>query len=301
MRTQFIDNITNLAKHDKNVIFITGDLGYGVIEKFSDSYPKQFLNSGVAEQTMIGIAAGLATENKKVFVYSIANFPTLRCLEQIRNDLCYHNLPVTIVSVGAGLSYSKLGYTHHAIEDISIMRSLPKLTIYSPATSLELEVSMQEIYSANVPNYLRLGQICKWSSPEFPVEISGSITFQSTGTDALILTTSSMLDECQLLGENLRKEGRHVTVASAFKLKPFFIVPEFVSKFTLIVTIEEHSINGGLGSILNDYIIKNNLKTTVINIGLGEDIASTFGDLNYLREIYGIDALSLIRKLKDKI
>jgi transketolase len=132
MRNAFIQGLSKLAENDKNIMLLTGDLGYGIFEDFEKKFPNQFLNCGVAEQNMIGVAAGLASEGKRVFVYSIANFPTFRCLEQIRNDICYHGLPVTIVSIGSGFSYGTLGYSHYAIEDIAIMRCLPGLRIFSP-------------------------------------------------------------------------------------------------------------------------------------------------------------------------
>lgn len=301
MRDEFVNALFELAKNDSNIFLITGDLGYGVLDKFCDAYPKQFLNVGVSEQSMIGVAAGLASEGHKVFVYSIANFPTLRCLEQIRNDLCYHNFPVTIVSVGAGLSYSKLGYTHHGIEDIGVMRSLPNLNIFSPGSVLELKKVLEDIYLTTNPSYLRLGHSSTWSDVTFPLQVEGSLAYQLTGTDALIVTTSSMLEEGQLLRARLKEAGRNVSLASAFRLKPFIADLNFIRRFKIIVTVEEHSINGGLGSILNDFVMRNELPNKVINFGILEEIASTFGDINHMREAYRIDSLNLFTRLKNFI
>ena len=132
MRNVFIDELILAAKKNKNLILVVNDLGFNVVEKFARQFPKQFYNAGVAEQNMMGIAAGLALEGKHVFVYSIGNFPTFRCAEQIRNDVDYHNLPVTIVNVGAGLSYGNLGYTHHSLQDYGLMRLFPNMLIASP-------------------------------------------------------------------------------------------------------------------------------------------------------------------------
>src|ERR1043165_2424780 len=133
MRTAFINELVLLARTNPKIFLVVGDLGFSVVEPFAKEFPDRFLNAGVAEQNMTGVAAGLASEGYHVFTYSIGNFPTLRCLEQIRNDVCYHELPVTVVAVGGGLAYGNLGYSHHAVQDLAVMRSLPRLTILAPA------------------------------------------------------------------------------------------------------------------------------------------------------------------------
>ena len=158
MRDAFLRSLITLAETDDRVALLTGDLGFGVVEKFGTKFPDRFWNCGVAEQSMIGIAAGLAKSGMRPFVYSIANFPTFRCLEQIRNDICYHNLPVTIVSVGAGLGYGTLGYTHHGIEDIAALRSLPNISIYSPSDPIDVANVVTRISQNPAPTYLRLGK-----------------------------------------------------------------------------------------------------------------------------------------------
>ena len=156
MRTSFIKQLELICEKDKDVMLLTGDLGYGNFDNFSKKFPKQFLNVGVAEQNMIMIAAGLALEGKKVFAYSIANFPTLRCLEQIRNDICYHDLNVTIVGMGGGFSYGQLGMTHHATEDLGVMRSIPNMVVTAPATKRETVDILKSLYKLKSPSYLRL-------------------------------------------------------------------------------------------------------------------------------------------------
>ena len=137
MRTSFIDTLCQVAENDRRVWLVTGDLGYSVLEKFSSKFPERYLNAGVAEQNMVGVAAGLAMTGKVVFVYSIANFPTLRCLEQVRNDVCYHKLSVKIVAVGCGLAYGGHGYTHHGVEDLGVMSLLPHMTVIAPGDPVE--------------------------------------------------------------------------------------------------------------------------------------------------------------------
>jgi transketolase len=153
-----VDALSAVAAVDSRPFLITGDLGYSVLERFRDKYPERFLNAGVAEQNMTGIAAGLALAGYHPFTYSIANFPTLRCLEQIRNDICYHNLPVCIVAVGGGVAYGAAGYSHHAVEDLAIMRALDGLTVLAPADPIEAECAVAAIMAAGRPTYLRLGK-----------------------------------------------------------------------------------------------------------------------------------------------
>ena len=156
MRDAFISELLVQAKSNPEIILITGDLGFGVLDVFSETLPQQFINCGVAEQNMAAIAAGLALSGRKVFTYSIGNFPTLRCLEQIRNDICYHKLDVTIVSIGAGFSYGQLGMSHFATEDLAIMSALPNMSIIVPANSDETECLLRESISTNTPKFFRL-------------------------------------------------------------------------------------------------------------------------------------------------
>lgn len=158
MRDTFVKTLLAEAKVDPNVVLITGDLGFGVLEEFEKELPSQFINSGVAEQSMIGLASGIASTGKRVFVYSIGNFPTIRALEQIRNDVCYMNNPVVIVAVGSGYSYGSHGYTHHALEDIAAMRALPNMNVVSPADPVETEVLTRFLVKDRSPSYLRLGR-----------------------------------------------------------------------------------------------------------------------------------------------
>lgn len=156
MRDSFLKSLTLLAKEDANVMLLTADLGFGVFESFADSFPDQYLNVGVAEQNMTGIATGLALEGKTVFTYSIGNFPTLRCLEQIRNDACYHEVNVNIVSTGGGFSYGALGMSHHTTEDLSIMRALSGVTVIAPCNGWEAEHATVQVAKQPGVSYLRI-------------------------------------------------------------------------------------------------------------------------------------------------
>ena len=300
MRNTFIEKLINLAATDPNIMFLTGDLGFGVVENFENKFPRQFLNCGVAEQNMIGMAAGLASEGKKVFVYSIANFSTFRCLEQIRNDVCYHELPVTIVAIGSGFSYGSLGYTHQALEDISIMRSLPGLRILSPSDPLEVTECIDLIISDPKPTYLRLGkngESILTSEMDRNIE---TLNFYSKNKKCLIISTGSISGECKDAVKKLNDEFKNTFCFSTLtQLKPLTIKYEEIQDFEFIVTVEEHSVVGGLGSIINDFVISNNCKSNVLNIGTPDKIMHQIGSTNYLRNHYGIDSQSLFLKIKN--
>src|SRR2546423_4713749 len=189
MRNAFLDTLYELALNDDRIVFITGDLGFRVVEKFMENIPKQFLNAGVAEQNMTGIAAGMALSGKISFTYSIANFPTLRCLEQIRNDVCYHDANVKVVSVGGGFTYGAMGATHHAIEDLAVMRALPCLVVVAPGDPVEARAATRAIIAHSGPCYLRLGKagepVVHTSAIDFEL---GKAICMREGTDATLIS-----------------------------------------------------------------------------------------------------------------
>jgi transketolase len=278
MRNTFIDELVLQATSNERIALIVGDLGYSVVEPFAEKFPKRFINAGVAEQNMMGMAAGMASEGYHVFVYSIANFPTFRCLEQIRNDVCYHELPVTIVAIGSGFSYGSLGYTHQALEDISIMRSLPGLRILSPTDPNEVKECLDLIISDPKPTYLRLG---KNGENNLTSEMGSNIeklNFYNKNKKCLVITTGSISEECMTAVEKLNSEFENTFCFSTLtQLKPLTIEKEEIQNFEFIVTVEEHSVVGGLGSIINDFIISNNLKMNVLNIGCPDKIVHQIG------------------------
>ncbi|MFM1975793.1 MAG: hypothetical protein RL145_639, partial [Pseudomonadota bacterium] len=158
MRNAFIDELVSLAEKFDHIALMVGDLGWSVVEPFAERFPDRFINAGIAEQNMAGMAAGMASEGYHVFTYSIANFPTFRCAEQIRNDVDYHNLPVTTVSVGGGLAYGSLGYSHHAVQDYALMRTMPNMLIAAPGDPLEVRACLRYLVNHPQPSYLRIGK-----------------------------------------------------------------------------------------------------------------------------------------------
>ena len=253
MRAAFVRGLLQLAERDPRVWLLTGDLGFSVLEPFAQRFPERFVNVGVAEQNMIGVAAGLAHSGKVPFVYSIANFPTLRCYEQIRNDVCYHELGVRVVSVGAGVSYGTAGYTHHGVEDLAVMRALPNMTVVSPGDPLEAELLTLALGQHQGPAYLRLGkggEKAVHASPPAELELGKAVTVRA-GRDLTLIATGARLHAAVQAAEQLEQNDRlSVRVLSLHTIKPLdeAAVRAAATETRLVVTLEEHSVVGGLGS-----------------------------------------------------
>ena len=281
----------------------TGDLGFGVFDEFSRDFPDQFVNVGVAEQNMTTIACGLALENNKVFTYSIGNFSTLRCLEQIRNDICYHNTDVTVITVGAGFSYGQLGISHFATEDISILRSLPNISIFSPCDPWELENLLEQIKKISGPKYIRIDKSNANSDNNNDV-IIGVPRLCLNGSDAIIFTTGGIVGEAIEAAKILKNKNISLGVYSVHTLKP--IDSEYVlnkiKNVDNIFTLEEHTLLGGLGSIIAEIISDNNLSIKKFKrFGINDAFPYVVGDQKYLRNFHNLDAKSIASNIENII
>ena len=291
MRDAFVTKLTEVAAADPSVMLLVGDLGFGVVADFGQTYPTQFVNCGVAEQSMVGIAAGMAASGRRPFVYSIANFPTLRPLEQIRNDVCYHGLGVTIVSVGSGLAYGSLGYTHHAVEDISILRSLPGMRVYSPADAMECRAAVEEILADPSPAYLRLG---KNKEPlmhsEQPDLSTGAPLLIREGTDVTVLVAGPVVVQALEVAESLAADGLSVRVLTNPVIKPLNAdaVRTAAEGTCGIVTLEEHTIMGGFGSAVLEAFAVRGWRTPILPLGLDDAATHIIGGQEWLRERAGL-------------
>lgn len=274
-------------------MLVVGDLGYGVVDEFATVMPEQFVNAGVAEQNMIGIAAGLAACGRRVFVYSIANFATLRCLEQIRNDLCYHKLDVTIVSVGAGVAYGTHGYTHHAVEDVAALRSLPGLRILSPADPLEASAAADFCATSRGPNYVRLGKNGepRLHTDDSPLELVTPLLLRR-GSDVNILATGSIAGTCLTAADYLSKTaGIECSVYSCPLIRPFnadWLIT--LEHQTPLITVEEHSREGGFGSLVLEISTDNHTGHAITRAALDSNNISLLGSQGYLRSRSQLDA-----------
>lgn len=292
MRTAFIKTLIDLARADQRIFLLVGDLGYSVVEPFAREFPNRFINAGVAEQNMTGVATGLALEGKTVFTYSIANFPTLRCLEQIRNDVCYHNVNVNIVSIGSGLAYGALGSTHHGTEDIAIMRSLPNMTVVAPGDPVEASLATQAVAGSSGPCYLRLGKagepIVHQKTPEFAI---GKAIELHSGRDITLIATGGVLHIAMQAVERLEKDGIGAQLLSMHTVKPIDgqAVLTAALETGAIVTIEEHGIIGGLGSAVSEVLAESGTSPVSFKrIGLDGSFCTEVGSQQYLRELYSL-------------
>lgn len=294
MRNSFVSALTEAAVQDASIMLITGDLGYGVVDDFALKLPKQFLNVGVAEQNMIGVASGLAQSGFRPFVYSIANFSTLRCLEQIRNDVCYHDLGVTIVSVGAGLAYGALGYSHFAVEDIAVMRALPGLRILSPADPLEANACVASVLDSPGPTYVRLGKGGEGilhDSP--PVTFPRPATLRA-GRDLSLVSTGSAVGLCLAASDLLAERGYEAAVTSVPQVAPLDAAWIDDLKADLpVVVVEEHRLPGGLGASIVEALSNRGKLIPVRRIGLPDTKLSDVGSAQYLRDVYGLSPIAI--------
>ncbi|WP_202972409.1 transketolase family protein [Clostridium thermosuccinogenes] len=279
------------AKKDDRIFVITPDLGYSVFDTFAEEFPDKFLNVGIAEQNAIGIASGLALSGRLVYVYSIIPFMTMRCYEQIRVDVAYMNTNVRIVGVGAGLSYGSAGATHHAIEDIAIMRVLPNMTVCCPGDPLEVEWVMNKSVMYNGPMYIRLGKSGESNIHQQKIgcEFGKAIPLLKGDTLA-ILTTSNMLEIGFELSKRLREVGLSIELASMPVVKPLDVeyIMQLVERDLSIVTLEEHSIIGGFGSAVAEVIAELNCKVKFKRIAIKDCYSHCVGGHRVLREHFGL-------------
>ena len=302
MRNHLINELTAIAKKDKDVMLIAGDLGFGVLNEFMETLPDQFINAGICEQNMASVAAGLALEGKKVYVYSIGNFPGIRCLEQVRNDICYHNANVKIIVVGGGFAYGQLGMSHHATEDLSIMRSLPNMTVYSPSDPLEAVDVIREAYATEGPGYIRLGKGGENELYDHEIQkgFQPVITLQE-GEKVALLATGSLLEEAKTACEQLAEEGVHAGLYDFVSVKPLSEekVRDIAKKYQVIVTIEEHTIVGGFGGAVCEVVAgMSGERASVIRIGLQDEYTTIVGSQRFLREYYHMVAEDIVNKVR---
>jgi len=294
MRTAFINELIALARSNPRIFLVVGDLGFSVIEPFASEFADRYLNAGVAEQNMTGVAAGLASEGYHVFTYSIANFPTLRCLEQIRNDICYHGLPVTVVSVGAGMAYGNLGYSHHAVQDIGIMRTLAELTILSPADPGETRECVQWLSKNPRPSYLRIGKAGEPNLHEVRGITGGPLPILSGEADFALVSTGAILKVALAAAQELKKRGLNASVYSCPWLQP--IAPGFfdpLKRFSRLIVMEEHLLAGGLSSILREHI----QSVPITSLALPASALGEVGTQDFLRDKSGLGVSDLVRAI----
>lgn len=306
MRDTVIRTLIELGKEDKDVELITGDLGFGVLKSFWETLPNQFINAGIAEQNMTGVAAGMALEGKKVFTYSIGNFPTLRCLEQIRNDCAYHNANVNVICVGGGYVYGSLGMSHHATEDIAILRALPDVTVICPGDPVEAALAVKKIAQTDGTCYLRLGRGGEKNVntviKEFEIGKAYKLRdAKDMNKKVAVFSTGAILEETTKACDMLEEQGIAVEQYSFPTVKPIdrAVIEDCAKRFDNIFTVEEHNIVGGFGGAVAEVLAECGGKAKLHRIGIDDFYCIEVGSQAYLREQVGINAEGIVKKVKD--
>lgn len=299
-RDAFFDELYRLAKADPNVIFLTADMGAFSLERFKKDLPKQYFNVGVAEQNMVSIAAGLALSGKKVFIYSIVPFATLRCYEQIKVDLCCMNLPVAIVGIGAGVMYGGDGPTHHALHDIAVMRILPEMTIFNPADSVTTTASARLAYQAKGPVYVRLekGKLPLLYSTE--KDFREGLAVVRDGKDATVIASGLMVHAAVEAAEKLAAQGISLRVADLYRVKPINqnALLAIFSDGNKVVTLEENSLAGGIGSMVAEIFSDAGRQVRLKRMAFPDQHCYEICSREEIHSIYGLDADNVAAAIK---
>lgn len=299
IRDAFFDQLYDIAVKDRSVIFMTADMGALSLEKFKKDLPSQYINVGISEQNLISVAAGLSMTGKRVFVYAITPFVTQRCYEQIRVDLCRMNLPVTIIGSGPGLTYGSDGSTHHAIEDIAIMRALPNLTILSPCDAVSASAAAKNSYDSNKPVYVRLDKGKLPAVYKNTNDLSEGLSLLRAGKDVAIITTGVMVHHALKIADKLQEQSINASILDIFKIKPIneTMLLDKIENVNLIVTLEEHLIDGGIGSIISEIIAGKGLAIPVKRMGITDKKLVRYGDREWMHEHYGLDMKTIFAKI----
>lgn len=292
MRAEFADELCSLARDDETIVLLTGDLGFAVLEPFANEHADRFFNVGVAEQNMLGIAAGLAEAGYRPFAYSIATFASMRGYEFLRNGALLHELPVRVVGVGAGMDYGHNGVTHYALEDVAIMRVQPSMTIVAPADADQARAALRNTRELDGPVYFRL---CKSTSriPELDGRFRlGRLETIGSGEDVALIALGEMATTALRSSELLREVGIESTVGLVTSLNPSpeEDLAELLGHIPMAVSIESHYVAGGLGSLVAEVIAENGLATRLIRRGVTEMPRGMTGSPGYLYEQCGLSA-----------
>ena len=300
MRDTFVRTLLALAKEDPNIELMTGDLGFGVLKPFWEQLPDQFVNAGIAEQNMTAAAAGMALAGKTVFTYSIGNFPTLRCLEQIRNDCAYHNANVKIVCIGGGFVYGALGMSHQATEDIAVMRALPGVAVLCPGDPVEAEAATKAIAAWPGTCYLRLGRGGEMRIHDRieDFQIGKAIQFHD-GQRVAIFSTGAIVEEVAGAETILAEHGIHPAVYTFPTVKPIDrdVIARCAADFDLVVTVEEHNLAGGFGSAVAEVMAELPVHGRLLRVGIHDTYCALVGDQKYLRSQFGLDAAGIAAQI----
>ncbi len=291
MRNAFADEMTNLAKTDPRLVLLSGDIGNKLFDRFKEVDAARFYNCGVAEANMMGVASGMALCGLRPFVYTITPFTTTRCFEQIRVDVCYHHVPVVIVGTGSGLSYAELGPTHHSLEDMAILRTLPGMRVLAPCDVTELRLALRAVLEDDSPAYIRIGKkgepAVHTETPPFRI---GEAIVVRKGSDVALLCAGNMMSDTLVAADKLAEMGISAEVVSFHTVKPLDsnYLQDAASRFRLLATVEEHSRIGGFGSAVGEWCVANNKMVPKISFGTDDAFMHEVGSQQYARNKFGL-------------
>jgi transketolase len=289
MRNTVINTITAAAAKDKSIFVVTGDAGFGVLDEFQDKFPERYLNLGVAEQNMISFSAGLALAGYNVFVYNITPFVLYRCYEQVRNDICYQELPVTLIGIGSGVTYAPQGHTHYSVEDVGVARTLPGLCVLSPADPLEAEQCARFSIESKKPAFIRLA---KYGEPKIHAGRVTSVTapiLVKKGSGVTVLFHGSVGIEVMKAVEGLKVQPQLISVPMLTQ-GDFSGLRRSLKNTKTIITVEEHYVEGGLGSIMAEWLQENRMEITLRKLGIKNEFIHHIKNNGGMRTHYGISA-----------
>ena len=300
MRNAFADEMTKLARQDSRVVLLSGDIGNKLFDQFKAVDECRFYNCGVAEANMMGVAAGMALSGLRPVVYTITPFTTTRCFEQIRVDVCYHKAPVVIVGTGSGLSYAELGPTHHSLEDMAILRTLPGMRVVAPCDAIELRLTLQAAVLEDGPVYIRIGKkgepAIHRQAPDLKI---GKAIVVREGTDVALLSAGTIMPEVLKAADLLQEQGISAEVVSFHTIKPLDVacLSAVSTRFKLVATIEEHGLIGGLGSAVSEWRAAANSATPVICFGTPDEFMHEVGSQEYARAKYGLTPVNIATRI----
>lgn len=300
MRNAFAQEVTRLATQDSRVVLLSGDIGNQLFDGFKKIDATRFYNCGVAEANMMGVAAGMALSGLRPVVYTITPFTTTRCFEQIRVDVCYHEAPVIIVGTGSGLSYAELGPTHHSLEDLAILRTLPGLCVLAPCDANELRGALQAALQQDKPVYIRIGKKGEpVIHPEVPAYAIGKAMVIRPGRDVALLGVGTILSEVLAAADLLKAYDIEAEVVSFGGVKPLdeAFLSAALSRFSMLVTVEEHGMIGGFGSAVAEFCMRQSHTADLISLGTPDVFMHEVGSQAYARRKYGLNAEAIVQRV----
>ncbi len=295
MRMIFVDKLVELAREDGRICLITPDMGYSILDKFKDEFPDRYFNLGITEQNTMSVAAGMALAGMKPYVYSIIPFVVHRCIEQIRVDVSYMNVDVKIIGVGAGFEYGAAGATHHGTDDISVLRCLPNMKIYIPGDNYEMSAILEEVNKTECPTYIKIGRHNYGIINNTKLDIAKASVIED-GKEIALIAVGTMLPIAKQYCDLLKAEGKNPMLISMHTIKPIDkeCIMRLVNDGFKIVTFEEHTIIGGLGSAVAEIIAESGKGIEFKRIGINDEYSHYVGDANYIREKFKLDLKGVV-------